>query len=116
MPKRAKGPEAIPKALSEGEEEFAWLCKLHRLYPEREHIFCLDRKWRFDFAWPEQKIAVEIEGGTLFGKSRHSRGQGFVSDCRKYNTAALMGWRVLRFTTEMVKSGCAIDSVMEVIP
>jgi len=54
---------------------------------------------------------VEIEGGTRFGKSRHSRGDGFERDARKYNAAALLGWRILRFTTAMVISGEAIDVV-----
>jgi very-short-patch-repair endonuclease len=101
----------IPKALSEGEEQFALHCKIYKLKPEREYVFAAPRKWAFDFAWPEKKIAVEIEGGTAFGKSRHSRGEGFEKDVRKYNAAALLGWRVLRFTTAMVVSGEAIDSV-----
>ena len=33
----------------------------------------------------------------------------------KYNAAALLGWRVLRFTTDMVSSGIAIDTVKEAI-
>ena len=70
-----------------------------------------DRKWRFDFYFPERDLAVEIEGGTLFGKSRHSRGDGFEADARKYNTAALAGIKVLRFSTAMVTRGEAIDIV-----
>lgn len=67
--------------------------------PNKEFYFHPKRKWRFDLAWPEQKIAVEIEGGTWIS-GRHSRGSGFEKDCMKYNTAATMGWRVLRFTTK----------------
>jgi very-short-patch-repair endonuclease len=105
----------IPKALSEGEEQFALHCQIYKLKPEREYIFAAPRKWAFDFCWPEKKIAVEIEGGTAFGKSRHSRGDGFVNDCRKYNTAAARGWAVLRFTTAMVISGEAVDTVREAL-
>jgi len=105
----------IPKKLSEGEEMFALHCSIYHLTPEREYKFADGRKWAFDFAWPEKKIAVEIEGGTAFGKSRHSRGEGFEKDVRKYNAAALLGWRVLRFTTAMVVSGEAIDSVREAL-
>jgi len=115
MPKRTKGPEAIPKALSEGEEEFAMHCKVHGLAPLREYAFALPRKWRFDFAFPASRIAVEIEGGACTG-GRHSRGHGFTADAAKYNAAVLLGWRVLRYTTAMVKSGHAIRDVMEVIP
>lgn len=105
----------IPKALSEGEEQFAQHCQIYKLTPEREYVFAAPRKWAFDFCWPEKKIAVEIEGGTAFGKSRHSRGDGFVNDCRKYNTAVARGYAVLRFTTEMVVTGEAIDTVREAL-
>src|SRR3954447_24495574 len=70
--------------------------------PEREHKFCLDRKWRFDFAWPDRMIAVEVEGGSWV-KGAHNRGLHFESDCEKYNEAALSGWTVLRFNTHMVE-------------
>ena len=64
-----------------------------------EHRFALSigRQWRFDFAWPDRMLAVEIDGGAFSG-GRHTRGAGFVEDCRKLNAAVLMGWRVLRFT------------------
>lgn len=103
-----------PQPPSRGEEEFLLHCNAYRLEPVREHQFC-DRKWRFDFAWPDRKIAVEVEGGTRYGKSRHSKGDGFEHDARKYNRAARMGWIVLRFSTAMVKAGEAIDEVLEVL-
>jgi len=66
--------------------------------PSREYVFCAERKFRFDFAWPVHRIAVEIEGG-VFSRGRHTRPMGFIKDCEKYNMAALHGWRVLRYTT-----------------
>lgn len=107
----------IPQPLSLGEETFALHCKAHRLAPEREYRFCEGRKWAFDFAFPESvpPLAVEIEGGTAFGKSRHSRGAGFEADCRKYNAAARLGWLVLRYSTAMVTEGQAITDVLEVV-
>ena len=72
--------------------------------PIREFVFAPPRKWRFDFAYPEKKIAIEIEGG-IWSAGRHTRGKGFESDCEKYNTATLLGWRVYRFTGEMVGRG-----------
>lgn len=106
----------VPQKLSNGEEEFAWHCSIYGLTPVREHRFAEGRKWAFDFAWPEFHLAVEIEGGTAFGKSRHSRGDGFMQDCRKYNTATIMGWKILRFTTQMVKTAEAIDTVRGLLP
>lgn len=72
--------------------------------PEREHLFAkeaMGRKWRFDFAWRQHKVAVEIEGGTWSG-GRHNTGSGIQADCEKYNAAIVLGWRVLRFTTNDV--------------
>ncbi len=105
----------IPKALSPGECEFALHCDIYKIEYLREVEFCPGRKWKFDFLihHPDTQIAVEIEGGTAFGKSRHSQGDGFEADARKYNTAALMGYTVLRFSTAMVKSGEAIDTIRE---
>ena len=65
--------------------------------PVVEFLFHPVRGWRFDFAWPELKLAVEYEGA-VFVQGRHTRGKGFVEDCEKYNAAVLLGWRVLRFT------------------
>lgn len=69
----------------------------------REWRFDLSRLWKFDFAWPMLKVAVEIEGGT-FGGGRHTRGAAYQADCRKYNAAQQQGWVVLRYTTnDLVK-------------
>lgn len=65
----------------------------------REHRFAPPRRWRFDFAWREQLLAVEIEGGT-YVNGGHNRGKKYAEDCEKYNAAVLLGWRVLRYTTD----------------
>jgi hypothetical protein len=75
---------------------------------EEEFKFLENRKFRFDFAWPDKKVAVEVEGG-VYSNSRHTSGSGFTKDCEKYNLAAANGWSVYRFTTEMVKNGKAVD-------
>lgn len=103
----------IPRALSLGEETFAQQCQAYKFRPEREFKFCEGRKWAFDFAFPGSMIAIEIEGGTRFGKSRHSRGDGFERDCVKYNTATRMGWKVYRYSTAMVQRGDAINDLLE---
>ena len=71
--------------------------------PVREYRFHPTRKWRFDFAWPEARVAVEVEGGT-WDRGRHTRGAGYAGDCAKYNAAVMSGWRVLRFTSDMLYS------------
>lgn len=104
-----------PQPLSPGEEAFALHCRIESLEPVREYVFLQDRKFRFDFAFPEKKIGIEIEGATQYGKSRHSRGDGFESDCEKYNLAAAAGWRVFRFTTKMVMSLEAMNFVLQAL-
>jgi very-short-patch-repair endonuclease len=102
----------IPKALSKGEETFALHMNARRINYRREYEFCPGRKWRFDFVifnvpgLNGSSLAIEVEGG-LHSHGRHLRPKGFQSDIEKYNTAALMGWVVLRFTTQMVMSGAA---------
>lgn len=68
------------------------------------------RRWRFDFAWPDRKIAAEVEGGTESG-GRHVRPGGFDKDAEKYNAAAQQGWTVYRFTRRMVTSGEALNVI-----
>ena len=77
--------------------------------PIREHMFdqLTGRKWRFDFAWIEQKVAAEVEGG-IHNRGRHVRAEGYEDDCEKYNLAVLQGWRILRFTADMVYGGRAV--------
>lgn len=107
----------IPKAPSVLEETFLLHLMSARLpaMPAREYKFHPERKWAFDFAWPEQKLAVECEGGTKFGKSRHSYGKGFEGDCEKYNAAQVLGWRVLRFTMDQIQRMEAIKAVQEAL-
>ena len=63
--------------------------------PTLEYRFAPPRRWRFDFAWPDQRVAVEIEGLT-HGGGRHQRVEGFLADCEKYEAALMEGWRVYR--------------------
>lgn len=96
--------------------------------PEKEYRFHPERRWRFDRAWPKQKVAVELEGAR-FGRpitchccgqtvkrklqgsgkwitvregGRHNTGKGYENDMEKYNAAIELGWVVLRFPPEKV--------------
>ncbi|BBM66335.1 hypothetical protein VA249_29810 [Vibrio alfacsensis] len=82
--------------------------------PESEYRFHETRKWRFDFAYPQQQLAIEVEGGT-WSNGRHTRGKGYEADCEKYNTAGLRGWTVLRFTGDMIKKGMAVKMIEEAL-
>ncbi len=79
---------------------FTTICKTDlRVECVKEFKFHPVRKWRFDYAIPEHKIALEVEGGVWTG-GRHTSSVGFMKDMEKYNTATLMGWRVFRTTPD----------------
>ena len=72
----------------------AWF-RQHKIpCPADEYKFHPNRKWRFDFAWPDEKVALEVQGG-LFTGGRHSRGAALLKEHEKLNAAASAGWRVL---------------------
>jgi hypothetical protein len=121
---RKKGAEIV--------ETFALHCRAHKLPTfERELHFAkesMGRLWRFDFSWHKYRLAVEFEGlvvrmllDTKAGKrvrvlyGRHATVEGFREDCEKYNTAALLGWTVLRFEREQIRSGHAVDMTKRVL-
>lgn len=78
--------------------------------PTLEHRFHPVRKWRFDVAFPDAKVAAEIDGGA-WSAGRHTRGAGFIADQKKTNAAALLGWAVYRFTWEDLKTGYFVETL-----
>ncbi|NRA60837.1 MAG: hypothetical protein HRU25_07970 [Psychrobium sp.] len=74
---------------------------------EEEVRFHDKRRWRFDYAWPDSFVALEIHGG-VFSKGRHTRGKGFTEDRVKMNSAQLLGWIVIEATTDQVKQGLMV--------
>ena len=65
--------------------------------PVAEHRFAPPRRWRFDWAWPDHMVALEVEGAVWTG-GRHTRGSGYLKDMEKYSEAAISGWCVVRCT------------------
>lgn len=93
--------------------------------PERQHRFAkkLGRQFRFDFAWPDRKLAVEVDGATFMLKRSRSQGGRLVpvgrhnrrEDLRRSNLAARLGWTVLRYTPDMVLKGEAIRELRDIL-
>jgi hypothetical protein len=95
--------------------------------PVEEHYFAraIGRQWRFDYAWPEYRVALEIEGG-VFGRmitgldgedyrvvqSRHTDPIGMTEDAVKYNQAAILGWIVLRATDHLIRDRRILEHVL----
>ena len=53
---------------------------------------------RVDFAWPEQRVAVEYEGRW------HGRPQQVASDRARLNRLTAAGWRVVTVTAEDLRA------------
>jgi hypothetical protein len=74
---------------------FPAYCKAAGLpVPVAEYRFTMLRRWRFDWAWPTHRIALEVQGG-IFIRGRHSRGAALLKEWEKLNTAAGLGYRIL---------------------
>ena len=105
----------LPRPASKLEAEFALQLRAHAVTGwTREFRFHPTRKWRFDFAFPEQKVAIELHGAT-YSNGRHNRGAGMRNDADKVNAAQLMGWLTLTFTSDHLKDGTALQHVKEAL-
>lgn len=85
---------------------------------ERQYRFAreIGREWRWDFAWPGLRLAVEIQGGIWKrGGGAHSHPLDILRNMEKQNDGALLGWRLLQFSTDQVKSGEGLAYTMTVI-
>lgn len=87
-----------------------------------EYSFDSDRDWRFDFAWPDLRIAAEVDGGNRMAVINKRTGMPVAvgrhtlsTDYTKRNAATAQGWRVFAFTPEMIKSGEAFGTMQDVL-
>ena len=62
--------------------------------PVSEYRFRPDRRWRFDYAWLEERVALEVQSG-IWSQGRHTRGAALLQEWEKLNAAAALGWRIL---------------------
>lgn len=112
--KKRRSVKQSTRQQSEGETVLATHLRACKISFEQEFKFHPKRKWRADFLITGTKILVEVEGG-IWNGGRHTRGKGYSGDMEKYNSAAMMGFTVLRFSTEQVKSGLAIRQIEKMI-
>lgn len=117
--KPAKGRNSRPKvktvkASNKFEAKLALELRAYKIEFDEEFHFHPSRKWRADFHLISRKILVEIEGG-LFSGGRHTRGKGYIEDMEKYNSATMLGYQVIRFSTQQVTSGKAIQEILKMV-
>lgn len=97
--------------VSDLEETLLWQIRTAKLpMPEREHRFHPTRKWRFDLAWPDLRLAVEVDGGTWV-QGRHNRGSSIEKEYEKGAEAAILGWRIIHVSNHMVDDGRALNLI-----
>lgn len=112
---RSKRPKVKgEKVPNEFEAKLARELKTLKIEFEQEFEFHPKRKWRADFHLVGKKILVEVEGAIWSG-GRHTRGKGYIGDMEKYNAATMMGFQVIRFSTDQVKSGLAIQQIEKMV-
>lgn len=89
----------IPKEIGPYKLHIATVLKRSGLNFTEELEFSPDRKFRFDWAINDLKVAIEYEG--IFSeKSGHTSLTGYTKDVVKYNLATKLGWKVLRYTAK----------------
>lgn len=106
----AKTKAIISQIGSIGEETLARHFQIKKINFVREFNFHPSRKFRADFYLPEYNVLIEVEGGTK-GKSRHTTHAGYSKDLEKYNSAQILGFSRLAFTTEQISKGQAIETI-----
>lgn len=70
-----------------------------------QYPFDSSRRWTFDFAFPSQKLALEVDG------RYHRTFKGQRSDSEKFNEATRQGWRTLRLPADRVSPKRAAEFV-----
>lgn len=119
---RAAAP-AAPKARggsSPLEQELAGHLSVMQLRPEQQFRFHPERKWRLDFAFPDVRVGVEIDGGIFAAENReeagkHARGAGRCADMEKRNAAVELGWLILNYGPPHVRSGEAAIQIERLV-
>ena len=82
--------------------------------PVREFVFWPGRRFRWDYAWPDVKLALDVQG-SVYTQGHHTRGKGYEDDCVKANEAAIRGWVVLRCTPKHIENGDAARWVLRAL-
>lgn len=114
-PKKGRKRSTVKTAReSVGESTLAMQLRVVKIQFEQEFRFHPKRKWKADFHLIGRKILIEVEGGIWSG-GRHTRGKGYIGDMEKYNSATMMGYQVIRFSTEQVKTGSAIEQIEKMV-
>lgn len=82
---------------------------------EREYRFSPARRWRFDFAWPRLRLAVELHGGMYRYLPSHASAKRNIQTMEKLNEAQLHGWMVLQVPTHHLSGKTKLHGVQAML-
>jgi len=81
-----------------------------------EYFFSTERLYRLDYAFPEYKIGLEVDGGTWSKeRSGHSSGTGLARDREKSTLLATLGWALIRVTPQELMTAKIIETIKKII-
>lgn len=83
--------------------------------PTTEHAFAApERRWRFDFAYLDARVAIEYQGGVFHrgGPLGHNTTGGITKDFEKFTEASLRGWTLILVDAGSVRNGKAVNWIV----
>lgn len=95
------------------QDQFMMLSLLElKILPWREFYFTTERQFRLDYAFPEYKIGLEINGGVWSkGNSGHSSGTGIKRDYEKNNLLQSLGWKTITITPDQLMTTYTLNLI-----
>ncbi len=79
------------------------LATRHNLKLGMEHRFHPVRRWRFDYAFPQIKVAVDYDG-VMFRSVGHNSLEKIIKDMERSNHAQLCGWDIYKANAKTVQN------------
>ena len=73
------------------------------------------RQFRWDFAFPDARLLVEVHGGIWRAKGAHNTGGAITRDCEKAAFATGLGWRHFAVTGQQITSGEAFQWIKKAL-
>jgi very-short-patch-repair endonuclease len=107
--KKLKPPRVprVPRPKLSNEETLALQLAEAGVRLERQYAWLKGRKYRADFADPELRLIVELEGAAHRLKGR------FRDDIRKSQDAIINGWSLLRIASDQVRLNAAVSVIKQ---
>lgn len=97
----AKAPDAKTKRALAVKFEQAWEAANGPAYVPEMTVHP-ERRFRYDYCWPEAAVALELQGGIHQAGKGHVSAAGFKTDCDKLNLSNLLGITLFKFATGQI--------------